>query len=568
MTEETGRRLAAILAADVVGYSRLIGIDEEGTVAAFRAHRAELIEGEIERYSGRVVNTAGDSLLIEFSSAVDAVRCALSVQKGMAARNEAIAPEQRITFRIGINVGDVVIDGDDILGDGVNIAARLEGICRPGGIVLSANVYDYVEGRIDESFVDNGECTLKNIARPLRTYSWQFAKQPEVAVPSPSKRAGRRPTVALTPLDAVGRGEDAQVLAATVTSAVSSALSNQTGLTLVTDLAQADYLAKGSIQARDGRYRATVQLFDQRSSEQFASDRFDGKIDNLFAAEEELAFRISTAVRFAIYPRNIERASGEEVDKDAIETILAKAGYLLLNESRADWRTALELADAVATRESNNSMAYAIKAVAHLVEVVSGVRAVPTQDGEAAFAAAKRAVELQEHSDFAHHAKAMVHLFYKRDLDAARRECERALELNPYYPFSMAILGLTLIFLDDAERGTRLCTKVVEANPRLPNNRRFMRSISYGHFVEERYDDAIYWAQRSDQLAANVPPTLLSLTAAASHAGECELAAATVDRLMASDPDLTSADLWRLPFRKEAHWSRFIEGLTKAGLPD
>jgi len=336
----------------------------------------------------------------------------------------------------------------------------------------------------------------------------------------------------------------------------------------MTDPARADYLVKGSIRAIGRRYRATVQLFDQRSSEQFASERFEGAIDDVFEAEDELAFRISTAVRFAIYPRDFEYAGREGSDRNITETTLTKAGYLLLNESPADWRTALELVDSVIDREPTNSMAFAIKAVAHLVEVLSGVRPVPPQDGEAASAAARRAVGLNEHSDFAHHARAMVHLFYKRDLDAAKRECERALELNPYYPFAMAVLGLTLICQDDAEEGIRLCTKVVEANPRLPTNRRFMRSIAYGHFVQARYVDAMHWAQRSDQLAENVPPTLLALATAASHAGEHELATSTVDRLLAVEPGLTIAALWRLPFRNETHWLRFVDGLRKVDLPE
>ena len=567
MSVGTGRRLVAILAADVAGYSRLIGADEEGTLAALREHKVDLIEPEIEQYDGRIANTAGDSMLIEFRSAVDALRCAIAMQKGMAARNEAITKEQRIEFRIGINVGDVVTDGDDLLGDGVNVAARLEGICTPGGITLSANVYDYVEGRIDESFTDDGERDLKNIARPVRTYTWQIAKHGRALAKSPLEKTGRGSTIALSPFDAVGSGEDTEVLAAAVTDAVRSSLSNQTGLTLMTDPTRADYLAKCSIQTLDDRYRATVEILDQRSGEQFASDRFDGAIVDLFKAEDELAFRISTAVRFAIYPRDLALADGDGPGGDTAETRLAKAGYLLLSGSLADWRLALEHADAVIDQEPNNFMAFAIKAVAHLVAASSGVRPVPTPDGEAASAAARRAVELKEQSDFAHHARAMVYFFYDGDLEASKRECERALELNPYYPLAMAVLGLTLIFQGYAEKGTRLCTKVVEASSRLPSNRRIMRWIAYGYFVQARYVDAVHWAQRSDRYAENMPPTLLALATSASHAGEHELAASTIDRLLVIEPDLTIADLWCLPFQNDAHWLRFVDGLQQAGLP-
>src|SRR5262249_8153673 len=168
--ERTQRRLAAILAADVVGYSRLIGADEEGTLAALKAHRRELTDPKIEQYRGRIVKTTGDGALIEFASVVDAVRCAIDVQCGMAERNVGVATDKRIEFRIGINVGDIVIDGDDILGDGVNIAARLEGLAEPGGVLVSRAVRDQVRDRVELAFEDLGEHHLKNIARPVRVY--------------------------------------------------------------------------------------------------------------------------------------------------------------------------------------------------------------------------------------------------------------------------------------------------------------------------------------------------------------------------------------------------------------
>jgi adenylate cyclase len=568
MTEGSGRKLAAIFVADVAGYSRLIGANEEGTVAALKAHRAELIDDQIKRYRGRIANTAGDSMLVEFSSAVDALRCALAFQKGMAERNEFIVPERRIEFRIGINVGDVIMDGDDLLGDGVNVAARLEGICPPGGIALSAGVYDYVEGRIDENFTDIGKPDLKNIARQIRTYIWQIDKQGQAPATSQSDETERRSAITLSDFEPISRGEDAEVLSAAVTDAVRSALSNQTGLTLVTDPTRADYLARGSIQALGERYRATVEVLDLRSGEQFASERFDGAIEDLFDAEDELAFRISTAVRFSIYPREFDYTGKTGQDVDATGSILAKAGYQLLNEDPAGWRMALELADEVVGREPDNFMAFAIKAMAHLFDALSGIRPVQPQDGDAALVAARRAVELNQNSDFAHHTKSMVHLFYEGNLDAAMRESERALELNPYYPLAMAVQGLIAIFQGDAEAGIQLCTKVVAANPRLPNNRRFMRSIVYGYFVQRRYSDAMKWAQRSDRLAEDKPATLLALASVASYAGEQELAVSTVARLLAIYPDLTIGGLWRLPFQNETHWFRFVDGLRKAGLPE
>ena len=172
MADGTQRRLTTIVAADITGYSRLVGADEEGTLTALRAHRSELIDVLITQHDGRVANTAGDSILMEFPSTVDAVRCAIAIQQGMAARNSAVTQERRIEFRIGINVGDVIVQGDDLLGDGVNIAARLEGLSEPGGIALSSNAHNYVEGRVDTPFADDGEHKVKNITHPVRVWRW------------------------------------------------------------------------------------------------------------------------------------------------------------------------------------------------------------------------------------------------------------------------------------------------------------------------------------------------------------------------------------------------------------
>ena len=182
MAEGTQRRLAAILAADVAGYSRLVGADEEGTLSALQAHRNELIDGLIEQYGGSVANTAGDSILMEFPSAVDAVRCAVAIQQGIATRNIEVPQERRIEFRIGVNVGDVITQGKDLLGDGVNIAARLEGLSEPGGIALSSNAHEYIEGKVKILFSDDGEHEVKNIARPLRVWRWQPSGNYEVLI--------------------------------------------------------------------------------------------------------------------------------------------------------------------------------------------------------------------------------------------------------------------------------------------------------------------------------------------------------------------------------------------------
>ncbi len=564
------RRLAAILAADVVGYSQLIRADEEGTLERFKGLHNELIDPLLAEHGGRTVKLMGDGILVEFASVVSAVRAAAQIQRAIAEANTDLPEHERIEFRMGINLGDVVIDGDDIHGDGVNVAARLEGVAEPGGICISESVYEQVRDRVDLAFTDSGERQVKNIDRPIRIYAWR----PGVslpATPSPVPAADKpsdKPTVALAAFEVVGRNEDAEALATAVTDAVTSALSNQTGLSLLGDSAQADYLAQGSIQAAGSRYRATVQVLDRRSGEQFASDRFDSDLSDPFEAQDELAYHVATAVRFAVTRRQFERAASSAAAPDTTDAILTKAGYLTLSSKRADWQQGLELANQIVAREPDNFMALAIKALAHLADAIVGYRDVSAEDGAAALAAARRAVALNEHSDFAHTAKGLVHLIYEGDLAASRRENERALELSPYYPVALHNLGLTLIYDGDAESGIALCQKAVEANPRLPLNYGFMVSLAIGHFILERDTEAVEWAQRSDQQAADAIPALLILAAAAHHAGQAQLAAETAARLLAVAPDFTIGGLRRLPFRNAAHWQRFVAGLRGAGLPD
>jgi class 3 adenylate cyclase len=193
MTKRAQRRLAAIVSADVVGYSRLMGVDESGTLAALRTHRMDLIDAKIAEFGGRIVKTMGDGLLLEYPSVVDATACAIAIQEGMAERNDGVPEDRRITFRIGVNIGDIIIEGDDILGDGVNIAARLEALAEPGGVAISGRVYEDVRDRLDASFTDTGEQTLKNIARPIRVWQWSAAAEAGCPASPPTSEPSQEP---------------------------------------------------------------------------------------------------------------------------------------------------------------------------------------------------------------------------------------------------------------------------------------------------------------------------------------------------------------------------------------
>ncbi len=560
------RRLAAILAADVVGYSRLVRADEEGTLARVKSLIGELIEPQIAAHRGRIVKLMGDGVLAEFASVVDAVRAAGAIQLAAPERNADQPADKRIEMRVGINLGDIIIDGDDIQGDGVNLAARLEPLAPPGGICISAAVHDQIRDRVDLQFEDAGPQRVKNIDRPVDTFVWPAvpADAPRQQHPPPTSL---KPKVAFSPLEAVGRGEETETLATATTEAVVSVMSNQTGITLVTDPSQADYLVKGTVQARGSRYRATVQVLDRRSGEQFAADRFDGDPGDVFDAEDELAARIATTVRFALHARQSEHAGADPEPSSDTQALLSRAGSLLLNSRYGDWERGRALTELVIAREPDNFMAHAIKSLSHLVDPLCGYKEITPQDRTAAIEEARQAVRLNEQSDFASFMRAIVYLYAERDIESAVRQSERVLELNPLYPMGLFSLGLAQIHDGDAEAGIKQCKRAYEANARMPMNHSFALAIATGHFVAEQYTDSVQWARRADQHESDVPLALLILTTAAHHAGQRELAAATAARLTKLHPDISIGALHRRPFRDPETWQRYIDGLRGAGLP-
>ncbi len=252
MSEGGKRRLAALVIADVVGYSRLVGADEIGALAGLRAHRGELIDPLIARHGGRIVKTMGDGLLLEFSSVVAAVRCSIEVQEGMSRRNAEVPDDKRIAFRIGINLGDIIIENDDIFGDGVNVAARLEALAEPGGLLVSQTVHESVAGKLDAVFLDNGEREFKNIAKPIRVWSWPDRL-------SDTKRArDHKPLVLVA--DFEGRREDEKELADGIRDDLAVSLSRLTGLDVTVDRDKAQYVVRGSVRQVGRRCRVSAQL--------------------------------------------------------------------------------------------------------------------------------------------------------------------------------------------------------------------------------------------------------------------------------------------------------------------
>src|SRR5467141_198355 len=305
------RRLAAILAADVAGYSRLMGADEEGTLAALKALRRELADPKIAEHRGRIVKTTGDGLLVEFPSVVDAVRCAVELQREMASRNDGVPEPRRIEFRIGINLGDIIIDEHDIFGDGVNVAARLEALAEPGGICVSRVVRDQVRDKLDLAFEDMGEQQVKNIARPIRVYRIAIAERPLAKAPLPSPD---RPSLAVLPFQNMSGDADQEYFVDGMVEEITTAISRLPWLFVIArnssfaykskavDVKQVArelgvrYVLEGSVRKALNRVRITGQLIDTASGAHIWADRFDGTLDDMFELQDQIASSVVGAI--------------------------------------------------------------------------------------------------------------------------------------------------------------------------------------------------------------------------------------------------------------------------------
>src|SRR5271157_3972606 len=334
------RRLAAILAADIAGYSRLMEADEEGTLAALRALRRELADPKIAEHRGRIVKTTGDGLLAEFASVVDAVRCAVEMQREIATRNAPVPVERRIEVRFGINLGDIIIEDGDIFGDGVNIAARLEGLAEPGGICLSAAAHDQVQGKLDLAYADMGEQQVKNITRPVRAYRVVLGEPPR-AVPAPALALPDKPSIAVLPFANMSGDPEQEYFADGMVEEIITALSRIRWLFVIArnssftykgqtvDVKQVGrelgvrYVLEGSVRKAGGRVRITGQLIDATNGTHLWADRFDGALEDVFDLQDRVAISVAGVIEPALQQAEIERARRKRPDSlDAYDLYL------------------------------------------------------------------------------------------------------------------------------------------------------------------------------------------------------------------------------------------------------
>ncbi len=579
MADKVIRRLAAVLAADMVGYSRLMGTDEEGTIARQQALRKELLDPRIAEHGGRIVKTIGDGILIEFPSVVDAVRCAITVQEGIASREAAVPEDRRIRYRIGVNLGDIVIDGEDILGDGVNVAARLEGLAEPGGVCISDTVRHHVDGKIGATFENIGEHVVKNIAQPLRVWRWRVrVEPPALALPLPEK-----PSIAVLPFTNMSGDPEQEYFSDGITEDIITALSRLRWFFVIArnstfaykgkavDVKQVGrelgvrYVLEGSVRKSGQRVRITGQLIDAASGNHIWAERYDSNLGDIFALQDE----ITASVTAAIEPKLLA-AEGIRVETRSIEDLnawdlVARAVSHFWKLSPSGSENAISILRSAVQRYPDYGPAHSMLAFALLVS--SHIGWLPTTaDLEFAGRLAHRAAELDDDDPWAHMALGYL-AFTARRTDEAVRCFGAALKLNPNFAAAYGYTGWALAFAGRSDEATPHLEQAMRMSPRDPLNAIFFGGLAASHYMAGSYDKAVEAARQGVQSRPGMASAHRILCASLGQAGLVDEASAAMRQLRGLQPDLSVAWIKQSVPYTPGPMERFLEGLHKAGLP-
>jgi adenylate cyclase len=584
----TTRRLAAILAADVAGYSRLIGQDEEGTLDRLKEIRAEVIDPKIAGHHGRIVKTTGDGLLAEFGSVVDALRCAIEWQREMAERNAGIAGD-RIEFRMGINVGDVVVENDDIFGDGVNVAARLEGLAEPGGICVSARVQEDATGRLDLTFDDLGAQNLKNIARPVRVYRVCIVASESKPTTSPTESAAvlalpDKPSIAVLPFANMSNDPEQEFFADGIAEDIITALSRYPSLFVIArnscftykgravDVKQVGrelgvrYVLEGSMRKSGNRIRVTAQLVEAEIGNHVWAERYDRDLTEIFTVQDE----ITQAVTIAVAPA-IAHAEQQRAMRKLPNSLDAWGAYQrgLWHLSKAATAADNVLAEKFFQRaiEIDPSFAGGYKGLAlSQMRGAAGFQARSIADALGLIEALARQAVTLDGADAEAHATLATAFHFSGDYDATRAEAELALTITPNLASAHAVLGAALIFSGRAKEGLAALQTGMRLDPRDPYRAVRLNQIVVGLYFTSEYEAVIEAAKRMIQSDPEYPPPYRWLAAALGQLDRAEEARDALEKAVAASP--ASFEMYvcnRVPWMRPDDHAHMVEGLRKAG---
>jgi TolB-like protein/class 3 adenylate cyclase len=544
------RRLAAILAADVAGYSRLMGADEEGTLERLKALRRELVDPKIAEHHGRIVKTTGDGMLVEFASVVDAVRCAVAVQQAMPERNTGVGADSRIELRIGINLGDVIVEGDDLYGDGVNIAARIEALADPGGVFVSNTAHDHVRDRLPFVFEDLGEQQVKNITRPVRVYRVRdvraASKSPSApsALPLPDK-----PPIAVLPFANLSGDPEQEYFADGMVEEIITALSRIRWLFVIArnssftykgqaiDVKQVGrelgvrYILEGSVRKAGGRVRITGQLIDAVTGAHLWADRFDGSLEDIFELQDAVASSVAGVIEPALQAAETARSASRPTDDLTAYDLYLRAHAMVWSSAR-QIPEALRLTEQAIERDPRYGPALAWAAVCCQRLRHDGRSEDPEADRLKSADFARRALEVADDDPGVLANAAVTLAYFGEDIGAMVALVDRALRLNPNYARGWYISGLLRLYAGQPE----IAIEHVAASLRLSPRARVGTSLSVigtAYFLSRRFDEAVPNLLLAIQEDPSYPGSHRILAACYAHMGRLDEARAIVERLRA-----------------------------------
>jgi adenylate cyclase len=589
--ERVQRRLAAVLAADIAGYSRLMGRDEENTLAQVKALRKTLLDPAIASYTGRIVKTTGDGMLVEFASAVDAARCAIEIQRKLAGRNTGVAPELRIEFRIGIHLGDIIIDDDDIFGDGVNIAARLEGIAEPGGVCISDDTYRQIRGKIEGAFENIGKQELKNIAEPMQAWQIRSAAQgasstvPHGVANTRKLALPDKPSIVVLPFDNMSAEPGQDYLADGIVEAITAALSCIRSFFVIArssaftykgrainardvgkELGVA-YLLEGSVQKAGNRLRIIVQLIETEGGAHVWSSRFDGALDEFFDLQDRITEQVAGALQPSIRLAEAERSRRKRPQELGSYDYTMRALPHVWALEKEESARALELLEKALAIDPEYPLALSLAGWCYAQRSVYNWSDEIEESQAKARVLAERAAEMSGDDSLILTVLGAIHTFV-RNHGTARVLLERAVTLDPNAAWAWSRLGWLENYSDQPEKAIPSFERALRLSPMDPMNFNNYVGIGSAKEVALKYDEAVAFYRRGLEEKPNAHWLYRNIASSLAGAGRMEEAREAFAEMLRHYPDLTIAKFKQAMVCSPATLEVMGANLRKLGLPE
>ena len=584
------RKLAAIFAGDVAGYSRLMGVDEEGTLHQLKAHRKDLVDPKITEHRGHIVKTTGDGMLVEFVSVVDAVRCAVEIQRGMLGRNVDVPADRRIEFRIGINVGDIISDDNDIYGDGVNVAARLEALAEPGGIFVSRNVHDQVRDKLSFGFEDMGEQMVKNIARPIGIHRVSLAEsttEASLGAPTtakPERAASQRPSIAVLPFANMSGDPEQEYFADGISEDIITGLSKLRWFFVIArnssfiykgksiDIKRVArelgvrYVLEGSVRKGGNRLRITAQLIDAETGNHIWADRYDGDLTDVFALQDAITEKVVAAIEPKLLQAEGIRSQSRSPEDLGAWEMVSQANSLFWRLTKAEGEAAIAILKQAVERYPDYAPAHSMLAFMMLVSAYVGWASGERQSQvKQAAALATRAAELDDSDPWAYFALGYV-AYTMRRTDKAIEEFQRAIDLNPNFAAAHSYLSLALALAGQSDQAITHAEQAIRMSPHDPQNAVCFTALAAAHYQAGRYGEAVSFGRKALQQRSGWAPGHRIFCASLAQAGQIDEARTELDQLKELHPDISIAWIEKHVPYTAGPMAKFLEGMRKAGL--